>query len=1372
MATRGGGGSVQSSSDLKCLDESHVIAVSHLNNKDPVLQMNSIVDAFNTHLTGSSLVKSNMFGSLIPVDEFLLVHKNNVPELACNRGAPVRKIISPGDNIEEVGRYKQTSTWFGAHGIYVVNVPVGDYGLSWSGITPLLLGEGCHVLHDPNFRFERLQPVNTPYFNHGTLHFLRVPMGMLAKVWHGSEALILEGRMQPYIFNTPLFKLDTHGLPKGIVFFNASEKLVVHSNLKRIMPHTGEVAVTYNNGQLAIFEQSPTGTPIIISSATHIVDGFLSVNTETLIFPSSSTQKARKKENPKDKNYKYEVFRTKDGMPVGLQILAVYNIADPHLTLTRLQKGQVVAHIESVVVADMGVAIQSCACHDLQNTDLSKTSERNFLKYFQDSVRQKLKHDLQEYGIALLRLNIETPKILDETVASQVAKMALITAQADAQASAQSKQLLITQSRAAQQAEQERIEQERCNKNIVDQARAEAISRQFTQAATLESARMEAEAVRIKASAEADASKLLTCAQEKEAEMIYKYAVYSKLRQAEMLADSLSRIPTCIVPDNSIFAPPPADPHTSEVVMDIFCDADGDENREIQCDLCHTYLFENLTTVSKFSTPDFSSSSTPTPIVHTAAFSTEITLDPPKLPVRQVDITPEAALLQITKGNARFVSGALSTKDFIAIREALSGGQHPYAAVVTCTDSRVCPEMIFDTNLGDLFVIRTAGNVVRDVELGSLEYAVTHVRVPLVIVLGHTKCGAIQATCSQLKTDKRHKKCKFDSVMEEIMPSAKLSHSDLDRTTVHHVTVTARKVRDNAVIRKAFLSGRVAVVPMVYNITSGHATRGIDSTLKFLLKMPKPGSAAPVPSNTPPLPTTTLLRGQQQPPPQQPQTQSKTTSSSSSTHVGAGTSTSTGAGTGTAGAGAGEEQGRGSVTAGGLKIKVRLGKWPPLSLVPRPLGPLLSCAVSKEAVLEKWAPAEMASLKDELSQMSLKLNEILQTLAKHPLWAILKLPDVNSTSISSEVPPVAEEQGDESHDYEDYDEDYLSESGDEKFDSESHSGAFQQLSPTKGGKKKGKTKSKQKQKTDVRPSLRKRRKRKTYGDLSDDDRDNAPQAYTVTSFWAAMEQYLRPLSEKDLDFFTPREDDIKADLPPLGVHYSISWSQDDDTFRPGPGGSSTSTAPHATRHATRLATSKSCTSLHEPMYGISSPVGSSPSSSLGGGSLSTVGFTFGEQDSESPSLGDITQRLLAAMITTDTKMDPPKSIDSLETPKPLDASLFTGAPILEDKVKTELKSIGFLDPHFSQLEVSGREDDEVSESIRARLVLLREQREKNNKLKAAYFSNVKTMVQQHRGFQERYQQVQNLDDEFKKFIAKQNRKRRKAAALAKEPLGE
>jgi carbonic anhydrase len=107
---------------------------------------------------------------------------------------------------------------------------------------------------------------------------------------------------------------------------------------------------------------------------------------------------------------------------------------------------------------------------------------------------------------------------------------------------------------------------------------------------------------------------------------------------------------------------------------------------------------------------------------------------------------PATALQRLKAGNERFVADKTSTRNVGAQRRAdLAKGQHPFAIVLTCADSRVAPELIFDTGLGDLFVLRVAGNIADPAVVGSIEYAVEHLHVPLIVVVGHESCGAVVA---------------------------------------------------------------------------------------------------------------------------------------------------------------------------------------------------------------------------------------------------------------------------------------------------------------------------------------------------------------------------------------------------------------------------------------------------------------------------------------------------------------------------------------------------------------------------------------------------------------------------------------------------
>jgi carbonic anhydrase len=100
---------------------------------------------------------------------------------------------------------------------------------------------------------------------------------------------------------------------------------------------------------------------------------------------------------------------------------------------------------------------------------------------------------------------------------------------------------------------------------------------------------------------------------------------------------------------------------------------------------------------------------------------------------------------KLVMGNNRFVNGNIDEKDYESLREETAQVQHPFAIIVGCSDSRVSPEIIFDQSIGDLFVIRTAGHVVDEIALGSIQYGVLHLHCELIVVLGHERCGAVTA---------------------------------------------------------------------------------------------------------------------------------------------------------------------------------------------------------------------------------------------------------------------------------------------------------------------------------------------------------------------------------------------------------------------------------------------------------------------------------------------------------------------------------------------------------------------------------------------------------------------------------------------------
>lgn len=138
----------------------------------------------------------------------------------------------------------------------------------------------------------------------------------------------------------------------------------------------------------------------------------------------------------------------------------------------------------------------------------------------------------------------------------------------------------------------------------------------------------------------------------------------------------------------------------------------------------------------------------------------------------------DEAAKKLMDGNQRFVSGQPAAKDLgDTRRKELTKGQHPFAVVLSCSDSRVPPEHLFDQGLGDLFVVRTAGNTIDKISIGSLEYGVEHLHAPLLVILGHSQCGAVKATFEASgkpqKKENGHPHDSIGEIVSKIMPAVK-----------------------------------------------------------------------------------------------------------------------------------------------------------------------------------------------------------------------------------------------------------------------------------------------------------------------------------------------------------------------------------------------------------------------------------------------------------------------------------------------------------------------------------------------------------------------------------------------------------------------
>lgn len=185
-------------------------------------------------------------------------------------------------------------------------------------------------------------------------------------------------------------------------------------------------------------------------------------------------------------------------------------------------------------------------------------------------------------------------------------------------------------------------------------------------------------------------------------------------------------------------------------------------------------------------------------------------------------IEADQALKKLTDGNKRYA--LLKQKhpnQGLKRRAEVSKGQKPFAVIVGCSDSRIPPEILFDQGLGDIFVIRVAGNIVDDVALGSIEYAVDHLNAKLVVILGHSKCGAVTAT---VQGGEAHGH--IGSIVKAIVPAvkkAKGKKGDLTDNAIRiNTELVTKQVKTSApIIAKLVRAGKIKVVGAYYDIDSG-----------------------------------------------------------------------------------------------------------------------------------------------------------------------------------------------------------------------------------------------------------------------------------------------------------------------------------------------------------------------------------------------------------------------------------------------------------------------------------------------------------------------------------------------------------------------
>lgn len=486
--------------------------------------------AFINILNNDYIYHGNIHILRVPAGKYAKVWINSVPEILPYNSNPY--VFKGNFKVEENYIVDVASTYINHGYINRLRVPAGKVAKIWRGTEPVLLESRpeSYEYHDPLFRVEPFsynpqgQPIyfenaSAEYIQHGTIHKIRVPAGKVAKAWIGSEAHLLEAKKEPYEFNNSLFKLEPASSTQW--FEDAAKKIIIHGNIKRIIPDTGEVAIAYDGGKLEIIKPNESTEvkekgPVVKTSPTFRFSEFLETNLRTLTFPSEEQKNERRRENksisPDEINY--EIYTLGDGARLAIKLLVTFEIKNPELAVRRLgMNAEILKHIENVATADMTKVLQSCNKMDFsffRHTTAKRTQEeekksfdmissqgsedRRYLTIL-DKVRNALAEDLREYGIELNRLNSEAPKLLDKSSIEQLEKASTQATETMVTVSMLENQKKIAEVQAKQAAEVKKIQQDQVNESLISGAEAKR-----------QAAELEAKATQIKANAEAKSS--------------------------------------------------------------------------------------------------------------------------------------------------------------------------------------------------------------------------------------------------------------------------------------------------------------------------------------------------------------------------------------------------------------------------------------------------------------------------------------------------------------------------------------------------------------------------------------------------------------------------------------------------------------------------------------------------------------------------------------------------------------------------------------------------------------------------------------------------------------------------------------------------
>ena len=194
----------------------------------------------------------------------------------------------------------------------------------------------------------------------------------------------------------------------------------------------------------------------------------------------------------------------------------------------------------------------------------------------------------------------------------------------------------------------------------------------------------------------------------------------------------------------------------------------------------------------------------------------------------QPTASAETIWADLMAGNKRYVAGKSEARDLVQLRHSLAKDQHPKVVVLGCSDSRVPPEVLFDQNLGDLFVVRSAGNIAGAIGLGSIEYAVEHLGSSVLVVLGHTSCGAVKAACAGGKLPSPNLQAIVDKIEPAVVRARSHAQGDelVDAAVRENVLQSTTDIlASSAILKHEFEAGKLTIIEAVYSLDTGEVAR-------------------------------------------------------------------------------------------------------------------------------------------------------------------------------------------------------------------------------------------------------------------------------------------------------------------------------------------------------------------------------------------------------------------------------------------------------------------------------------------------------------------------------------------------------------------